>query len=140
MIRAEMEAKDRKRRQKEEEERMEGEFRRMMMEKFAKEDKLEQLAQQKRRMKELEHKKEIERMWLERLNAYRLQKEREQEEFNRAMGNKKWEEEQIQREKEKLLKQHLPNLEGFMPKQLAKMSNTFNSQGKTNYGSKFNLG
>lgn len=72
MIRAEMEAKDRKRRQKEEEERMEGEFRRMMMEKFAKEDKLEQLAQQKRRMKELEHKKEIERMWLERLNAYRL--------------------------------------------------------------------
>ena len=38
---------------------MEGEFRRMMMEKFSREDKLEQLAQQKRRMKELEHKKEV---------------------------------------------------------------------------------
>ena len=32
---------------------MEVEFRRAMMEKFSREDKLEQLAQQKRRMKEL---------------------------------------------------------------------------------------
>ena len=30
-----------------------------MLDKFAKEDKLEQLAQQKRRMKEQEHKREI---------------------------------------------------------------------------------
>ena len=51
---------------------MQAEFRRMMMEKFAREDKIEQLAQQKRRMKELEHKKEVERLWLDRLNAYRL--------------------------------------------------------------------
>ena len=51
---------------------MEQEFRRLMMEKFAREDKLEQLAQQKRRMRELEHKKEVERLWLERLNAYRV--------------------------------------------------------------------
>ena len=38
---------------------MEVEFRRNMMDKFAKEDKLEQLAQQKRRMKEHEHKREV---------------------------------------------------------------------------------
>jgi hypothetical protein len=63
-----------------------------MMDKFAREDKLEQLAQQKRRMKELEHKKEVERMWLERLNAYRAEKEREQEEFNRSLENARWEE------------------------------------------------
>ena len=30
-----------------------------MMERFAQEDKLEQMAQQKRRMKEIEHKKEV---------------------------------------------------------------------------------
>lgn len=30
-----------------------------MMERFAEEDKLEQMAQQKRRMKEIEHKKEV---------------------------------------------------------------------------------
>ena len=110
-----------------------------MMNKFAKEDKLEQLAQQKRRMKELEHKREIEKLWMQKLAAYRMQKEREQEEFMKTMNNAQWEEEQIQREKERLLKEHLPNLEGFMPKQLAKMSNTFNQQGKTNYGSKFKV-
>lgn len=38
---------------------METEFRAKMLEKFAKEDRLEQLAQQKRRMKEQEHKREI---------------------------------------------------------------------------------
>jgi hypothetical protein len=71
---------------------MEVDFRRNMMDKFAKEDKLEQLAQQKRRMKELEHKKEVERMWLERLSAYRAEKEREQEDFNRGLDNVRWEE------------------------------------------------
>lgn len=34
-----------------------------MLDKFAEDDKLEQLNQQKRRMKELEHKKEVERLW-----------------------------------------------------------------------------
>jgi hypothetical protein len=48
------------------------------------------LAQQKRRMKELEHKREIERLWLERLNAYRIEKEKEQEEFQRQMENVRW--------------------------------------------------
>jgi hypothetical protein len=75
-----------------------------MMDKFSKEDKLEQMAQQKRRMKEQDHKREVERLWLERLNAYRIEKEREQEEFNKNVDNARWEEEQIQREKERLLK------------------------------------
>lgn len=44
---------------KEEEERMEKEFRTRMLDKFANDDKLEQLAQNKRRMKEVEHKKEV---------------------------------------------------------------------------------
>lgn len=51
MQRAEREAKERKRLQKQEEERMEIEFRKSMMDTFAKQDKLQQLAQQKRRMK-----------------------------------------------------------------------------------------
>jgi hypothetical protein len=36
---------------------------------------------------------------MERLNAYRLEKEREQEEFSKVVDNARWEEEQIQREK-----------------------------------------
>jgi hypothetical protein len=33
------------------------------MEKFAEYEKLEQMNQQKRRMKELDHKREVERLW-----------------------------------------------------------------------------
>ena len=42
---------------------MEHEFRKNMMDRFAEQDKLEQMAQQKRRLKEQEHKREVERMW-----------------------------------------------------------------------------
>ena len=34
-----------------------------MMQRFAEQDHIEQMAQQKRRMKEQEHKREVERMW-----------------------------------------------------------------------------
>lgn len=36
------------------------------------------MAQNKRRMKEVEHKKEVERMWQEKLKAYKMEKEREE--------------------------------------------------------------
>jgi len=58
----------------------------------------------------LEHKKEVERLWLDRLNAYRLEKEKEQQEYQKVVENTRWEEEQIQREKERILKEHLPHL------------------------------
>lgn len=47
-----------------------------MLNKFSEQDRLEQMAQQKRRLKEQEHKREIERLWQERLMAYRAEKER----------------------------------------------------------------
>ena len=34
----------------------------------------------------------------------------------------------IKKEKERLLKEHLPSLEGFLPKELEKMSTGFNKQ------------
>lgn len=46
-----------------EEKRMEDEFKRKLMDKFAEDERLEQMNAQKRRMKELEHKREIERLW-----------------------------------------------------------------------------
>ena len=42
---------------------MEEEFKRKLMEKFAEDERLEQMNAQKRRMRELEHKREIERLW-----------------------------------------------------------------------------
>ncbi len=49
---------------------MEEEFKRKLMEKFAEDDRLEQMNAQRRRMRELEHKREIERLWKEKLAIY----------------------------------------------------------------------
>lgn len=40
------------------------------MEKFAKDDRLELLSVQKRKLKEIEHRNEIERLWKEKLGLY----------------------------------------------------------------------
>ena len=59
---------------------MEDEFKIKMAEKFAEDERLEQMNAQKRRMRELEHKREIERLWQEKLATYRVQREQEWEE------------------------------------------------------------
>ena len=59
---------------------MEEDFKRKLMDKFAEDERLEQMNSQKRRMKELEHKREIERLWQEKLTVYRVQRDLEIEE------------------------------------------------------------
>lgn len=63
-----------------EEKRMEDEFKRKLMDKFAEDERLEQMNAQRRRMRELEHKREIERLWRERLAVYQAQRELEEQE------------------------------------------------------------
>jgi hypothetical protein len=63
-----LELKEEKR---QEEKRMEGVFKKKMMEKFAEDDRIEQMNAQKRRMKELEHKKEVCCLFLSLFCAYR---------------------------------------------------------------------
>lgn len=67
-------------------------------------------------MKEQEHKREIERLWQEKLLAYRAQREQELEE-------KRWQEEEerrkkmvVEMEKERLLKEHASLLTQYHPK------------------------
>ena len=85
---------------------MEEEFKRKLMEKFAEDDRLEQMNAQRRRMRELEHKREIERLWKEKLAIYQAQREAEiaEQEF------KKQEEARqrsiIEEEKQRLLAEH----------------------------------
>jgi len=69
---------------------MEDEFKRKMAEKFAEDERLEQMNAQRRRMKELEHKREIERLWQEKLAVYRVQREQE------------WEERRLKEEQERI--------------------------------------
>lgn len=63
-----------------EEQRMEDEFKQKLMEKFAEDERLEQMNAQKRRMRELEHKREVERLWQEKLVIYKAQRELELQE------------------------------------------------------------
>lgn len=63
-----------------EEKAMEEEFKIKMAEKFAEDERLEQMNAQKRRMREQEHKRQIEKLWQEKLAVYQIQREQEWEE------------------------------------------------------------
>lgn len=54
-----------------EEKRLEEDFKQKLLQKFAEDERIEQMNAQKRRMKEQEHKREIERLWQEKLAVYR---------------------------------------------------------------------
>jgi len=56
---------------------MEQEFKIKMAEKFAEDERLEQMNAQKRRMREQEHKRQIEKLWQEKLAVYQAQREQE---------------------------------------------------------------
>lgn len=56
---------------------MEEVFKVKMAEKFAEDERLEQMNANKRRLKEQEHKREIEKLWSEKLTIYREQREEE---------------------------------------------------------------
>ena len=49
---------------------MEDEYKIKMAEKFAEDERLEQMNAQKRRMREQEHKRQIEKLWQEKLAVY----------------------------------------------------------------------
>ena len=57
-----------------EEKRLEEDFKQKLLAKFAEDERLEQMAQQKRRMRELEHRREVERLWQEKLAIYKEQR------------------------------------------------------------------
>lgn len=63
-----------------EERRLEEDFKQKLLQKFAEDERLEQMNAQKRRMRELEHKREIERLWQEKLAIYRAERELELQE------------------------------------------------------------
>jgi len=69
-----------------EEKRLEEDFKQKLLAKFAEDERLEQMAQQKRRMRELEHRREVERLWQEKLIIYREQRAIELAEREQKMG------------------------------------------------------
>ncbi|KAM9422011.1 LOW QUALITY PROTEIN: meiosis-specific nuclear structural protein 1-like [Salvelinus alpinus] len=92
-----------------------GSSRQMMMAKFAEDDRIEQMNAQKLRMKQLEHKRAVEKLLEDRSQQYLADKEREAEE--RAMEQKRETlRRQIIEEESRLLKLHATKLLGYLPK------------------------
>lgn len=95
-------------------------FRQTMMAKFAEDDRIEQMNAQKRRMKQLEHKRAVEKLLEDRRQQYLAEQEREEEE--RAMEQEREDQRRkiIEEERQRLLKQHATKLLGYLPKGIFK--------------------
>ncbi|KAM8876160.1 meiosis-specific nuclear structural protein 1-like [Synchiropus picturatus] len=93
-------------------------FRKMLLAKFAEDDRLEQMNAHKRRMKQLEHNRQVEKLMEDRKRQHEMEllleaQEREKEEAKEAMCRQIIEEERL-----KLLKRHARKLFGYLPKGL----------------------
>lgn len=77
-------------------------------------------------MRELEHKREIERLWQEKLSVYRVQREQEWEERRLKAEQESIQREIIEREKERLLAEHQGILNQFNPKAASMYGSGFN--------------
>ena len=99
-----------------EEEAEEEQFRKVMFERFAEQDRLEQMHAQKRRMKMQEHKREVERLAAVKRAMYEEQMQREVEE---NIGREREEAESaaiVEQERQRLLVEHAARLKEFLPK------------------------
>lgn len=111
--------------EKEEEERI----RQQMLDKFAADDRIEQMNAQKRRMKQAEHKRSVEHM----LEQRRLQLSQEkQKELDERVLNEKLEayrRQIIEEERVKLLREHAAKLLGYLPKGVIRDSKDLDALG-----------
>ena len=99
-----------------EEKRLEDDFKQKLLAKFAEDERIEQLAQRARRQRELDHKKEVERLWQERLAVFREERAKEHDEHAQARALEKHEADVIEQEKQRLLAEHATVLEQHHPK------------------------
>lgn len=91
-------------------------FRKAMMEKFAEDDRLEQLSAQRRRLRQQEHKREVERLLEERRSNYAAQRALEVQELEEAGRLDAYRREIIEEERQRMLKEHAGKLLGYLPR------------------------
>lgn len=105
---------------KQEQRQREGEeeeaFRVSMMEKFAREDRLEQMNAQKKRMKQLDHKRAVETLIEERRQRAQLEKAREKQALAAEASQEQARRTIIEQERQRLLREHATKLLGYLPK------------------------
>ncbi|KAI5088697.1 meiosis-specific nuclear structural protein 1 isoform X1 [Silurus meridionalis] len=91
-------------------------FRLQMLAKFAEDDRIEQMNAQKRRLKQQEHKRAVQKLIEERRQKYLADKEREAEERAIEQEREAQRRKIIEEERLKLLKLHATELLGYLPK------------------------
>lgn len=67
-------------------------------------------------MRELQHKRDIEQLWQEKLAVYRVQREQEWEERRLKQDEEQYKKDVVAAEKERLLREHADILTQFNPK------------------------
>ncbi|CAO2634382.1 Meiosis-specific nuclear structural protein 1, partial [Lemmus lemmus] len=91
-------------------------FRKAMLAKFAEDDRIELMNAQKQRMKQLEHKRAVEKLIEERRSQFLEDKKRELEELQLQQKQQGCINEIIEEERLRLLKEHAAKLLGYLPK------------------------
>ena len=94
----------------------EQEFRQVMLEKFAEEDRVEQMNAQRRRMKMQEHKREVERLAAVKKAMHEEQMAREEEEAEAILAAEAADAAIVEGERKRLLMEHAARLKDFLPK------------------------
>ena len=91
---------------KQEEQKMENEFKRKLMEKYKEDEKLEQYNAIRRKQKELDYKNEIEKQWKHKLEELQLQQEKELQELENKKQIEETQRILIEQEKARLIKEN----------------------------------
>lgn len=99
-----------------EDRRQEDELVRKMMEKYAADEKLEQMNAQKRRMRQLEHRRMAEELVAQRRAALEAERQRELDEQREQQRREELRRQIIEQERRRLLREHAPQLINYLPK------------------------
>lgn len=91
-----------------------------MMEKFAADSKLEQLNAQKRRMKQLEHKRLADETIRQRQAIFEAELEKDRLLALKEEEVEKFRQDVVEQERQRLLREHAAGLIGFLPKGVLK--------------------
>ncbi|XP_063269010.1 LOW QUALITY PROTEIN: meiosis-specific nuclear structural protein 1 [Prinia subflava] len=105
-------------------------LRQQILAKLAEDDRVEQLNAQKRRMKQLEHKKAVEKILEDRRKQCIAEKERELQERELEKRRQESIRAIIEEERQKLLKEHAWKLLGYLPRGILKDENDINMLGE----------
>ncbi|XP_019474816.2 meiosis-specific nuclear structural protein 1 [Meleagris gallopavo] len=105
-------------------------FRQQMQAKFAEDDRIEQMNAQKRRMKQLEHRKAVEKLIEDRHKQFIADKERELEEWQLEEKRQANIRAVVEEERQKLLKEHASKLLGYLPRGILKGEDDINMLGE----------